>query len=307
MVNLGRSPFEKGYVLNCHLPCTQMEVSMDSYTKKGYLNSEFRLFHLTDQETQEVAYHYHDFDKITIFIKGTVSYMIEGKSYELQPYDIVLVRHNDIHRLSVDNSRVYERIIVYISPNFMDAYQTDSYDLTYCFHKAELEHSNVLRIPSLEKSSLFRSITRLEHSFSDDGYAADLYRQVLFLEFMIHLNRAARKNRLEFIDTQDYNPKIQHILTYVNEHLADDLSIDAISKKFYISKYYMMRLFKQETGCTLGQYITQKRLLLAKELILSGVPGTQACFDCGFRDYSTFSRAYKKEFQESPRETFTFS
>lgn len=280
---------------------------MDSYTKKGYLNSEFRLFHLTDQETQEVAYHYHDFDKITIFIKGTVSYMIEGKSYELQPYDIVLVRHNDIHRLSVDNSRVYERIIVYISPNFMDAYQTDSYDLSYCFHKAELEHSNVLRIPSLEKSSLFRSITRLEHSFSDDGYAADLYRQVLFLEFMIHLNRAARKNRLEFIDTQDYNPKIQHILTYVNEHLADDLSIDAISKKFYISKYYMMRLFKQETGCTLGQYITQKRLLLAKELILSGVPGTQACFDCGFRDYSTFSRAYKKEFQESPRETFTFS
>ena len=280
---------------------------MENYTKKGYLNSEFRLFHLTDRETKEFADHYHDFDKITIVIKGKVSYMIEGKSYELQPYDIVLVRHNDIHRLSVDNSEVYERIIVYISPNFMDAYQTDSYDLSYCFHKAELEHSNVLRIPSLEKSSLFRSITRLEHSFSDDGYAADLYRQVLFLEFMIHLNRAARKNRLEFIDTQDYNPKIQDILRYVNGHLADDLSIDTLSGKFYISKYYMMRLFKQETGCTLGQYITQKRLLLAKELILSGVPGTQACFDCGFRDYSTFSRAYKKQFQESPRETFTFS
>ena len=113
---------------------------MENYTKKGYLNSEFRLFHLTDRETKEVAYHYHDFDKITIVIKGKVSYMIEGKSYELQPYDIVLVRHNDIHRLSVDNSEVYERIIVYISPNFMDAYQTDSYDLSYCFHKAELEH-----------------------------------------------------------------------------------------------------------------------------------------------------------------------
>ena len=64
---------------------------MEIYTKKGYLNSEFRLFHLTDRETQEVAYHYHDFDKITIFIKGSVSYMIEGKSYDLKPYDIVLV------------------------------------------------------------------------------------------------------------------------------------------------------------------------------------------------------------------------
>ena len=87
---------------------------MDQYVKKGYLNSEFRLFHLTDQETREVEYHYHDFDKITIFLKGNVSYTVEGRSYELKPYDIVLVRHNDIHRLTVDNSTPYDRIIVYM-------------------------------------------------------------------------------------------------------------------------------------------------------------------------------------------------
>ncbi|MGF0032058.1 AraC family transcriptional regulator [Bariatricus sp. SGI.154] len=280
---------------------------MEQYVKKGYLNSEFRLFHLTDQETREVEYHYHDFDKITIFINGQVNYMIEGKSYALKPYDIVLVRHNDIHKLTVDNSSLYDRIIVYISPNFMNAYKTDSYDLSYCFQKAEEEQSNVLRIPSLEKSSLFRSITRLEHSFSDDGYAAELYRQVLFLEFMIHLNRAARKNRLEFIDTAGSNTKILDILQYINENLSEELSIDTLAEHFYISKYYMMRLFKQETGYTLGHYISQKRLLLAKELILSGVPGAQACFDCGFKDYSTFSRAYKKFFDESPRDTLTLS
>lgn len=280
---------------------------MDQYSKKGYLNSEFRLFHLTDQETQEVDYHYHDFDKITIFIKGSVTYTIEGKSYELRPYDIVLVRHGDIHRLTVDNSKVYERIIVYISPNFMNAYKTDSYDLSCCFQKALHEESNVLRIPSLEKSSLFRSITRLEQSFADDGYAADLYRQVLFLEFMVHLNRAARKNRLEFIDTDNCNAKIVDILRYINDHLTGDLGIDTLAGKFYISKYYMMRRFKQETGYTLGQYISQKRLLFAKELISSGVPASQVCFDCGFRDYSTFSRAYRKAFGKSVRDTLTQS
>ena len=67
----------------------------------------------------------------------------------------------------------------------------------------------------------------------------------------------------------------------------------------------MMRQFKQETGYTLGNYISRKRLLLAKELILSGVPGTQACFDCGYKDYSTFSRAYRRLFGESPRETLS--
>lgn len=280
---------------------------MEEYVKKGYLNSEFRLFHLTDQETHEVEYHYHDFDKITIFIKGQVNYMIEGKSYDLKPYDIVLVKHNDIHRLTVDNSKVYERIIVYISPNFMNAYKSDSYDLSFCFQKAEEEQSNVLRIPSLEKSPLFRSITRLEKSFSDDGYAADLYRQVLFLEFMIHLNRAAIKNRLTFLDTDNCNPKVIDMLHYINENLSSDLNISHIADHFYVSKYYMMRLFKQETGYTIGNYIASKRLLLAKELILSGVPVTQACFDCGYKDYSTFSRAYKGLFEESPRDTLTLS
>ena len=285
----------------CHLGSIRME----QYVKKGYLNSEFRLFHLTDQETKEIAYHYHDFDKITIFLKGKVSYIIEGKSYELKPYDIVLVRHNDIHRLVVDNSVPYDRIIVYISVNFMNAYKTDNYDLSYCFHKAEEEHSNVLRIPSPKKSSLFRSISRLEKSFLDEGYAAELFRQVLFLEFMVHLNRAAMKNRLEFIDTDNCNLKILDILRYINENLEGELSIEALSEHFYISKYYMMRLFKQETGYTLGQYTSQKRLLLAKELLLSGVQGTQACFDCGFKDYSTFCRAYKKFFGESPKDTRT--
>lgn len=278
---------------------------MESYEKKGYLNSEFKLFHLTNKEQKEITTHYHDFDKITIFIKGKVSYMVEGKNYELKPYDIILVKHNDIHRLTVDSSEIYERIIVYISPNFMKAYKTEAYDLNYCFEKADKEHSNVLRIPSLDKSSLFRSILRLEKSFSDDGYAAELYRQVLFLEFMVHLNRAALNNRLEFIETKKQNSKTADILAYINEHLTEDLSIDKLADTFYISKYYMMRQFKQETGDTLGNYISRKRLLLAKDYILSGVPSTQACFDCGYKDYSSFSRAYKRLFSESPRETLS--
>ena len=116
---------------------------------------------------------------------------------------------------------------------------------------------------------------------------------------MIHLNRSAQKNRLEFIDTASCNSRVLDILQYINENLDGELDIDTLAGRFYISRYYMMRLFKQETGYTLGQYISQKRLLLAKELILSGVPGTQACYDCGFKDYSTFSRAYKKFFKST--------
>ncbi|PWJ49813.1 AraC family transcriptional regulator [Faecalicatena contorta] len=274
---------------------------MQQYNKRGYLNSDFRIFHLRDNLSKEFEFHYHDFLKVTIFIKGKVQYHVEGKSYELEPYDIVLVNRNDIHRIRVDNVLPYERIIVYISPSFIEDYQTSEYDLGYCFKKAKKEHSNVLRIHSLEKSSLFKITNRLERSFEDNEYASSLYRKILFLEFMIQLNRAAIKNRVEFLDTELYNTKIVNIMHYINSHLTDSLDIDTLAKEFFISKYYMMRLFKTETGYTIGNYITYRRLLLARELISEGLPITQACFASGFGDYSTFSRAYKSEFSESPR------
>lgn len=273
---------------------------MSDYEKRGYLDSEFRLFHLTDKKEQDFQFHYHDFDKIIIFINGNVDYIIEGKSYHLKPYDIILVNHSEIHKPNIDHQVPYERIIVYLSPGFIHSYKTDAYDLSECFHRSRKSHSNVLRIHSLEKSILFHAIMNLENAFSDSGYANELYRQVLFLEFMIHLNRAVCENHLDYLITNTCNEKIIDILDYINAHLSEILSIDALANRFYISKYHMMRLFKEHTGYSVGSYINHKRLLCAKEMLTLGYPVTQICYDCGFKDYSTFSRAFRKLFGCSP-------
>lgn len=274
---------------------------METYEKRGYLNCEFKLFHLSDIPKQEFEFHYHDFDKIIIFLKGKVNYVIEGKTYPLMPYDIVLVNHNEIHRPDIDQSVPYERIIVYLSPGFITSYKTEDYDLSECFLHAKAAHSNVLRIRSLEKSSLFQLIQTLERACADEGYASELYRQVLFLEFMIQLNRAFLAHRLDYLKTRHSNQKILAIMDYIGAHLSADLTIDALSETFYISKHHMMRQFKQETGYTISHYITSKRLLLARELLAGDTPITRICYDCGFKNYSTFSRAYKSFFGESPR------
>jgi len=67
--------------------------------KTGYLNEQFRLFHLKDQTRKEFSYHYHDFHKVVIFISGKAAYHIEGKAYQLKPWDILLVnRQGDPRR-----------------------------------------------------------------------------------------------------------------------------------------------------------------------------------------------------------------
>ena len=99
-----------------------------------------------------------------------------------------------------------------------------------------------------------------------------------------------------YVPNSYYNSKILPILEYIAEHLVEDLSIDTLSSKFYMSRYYLMHLFKKETGYSVANYISTKRLLHARALIQSGTSVTEACFASGFKNYSTFSRAYKKLF-----------
>ena len=62
----------------------------------------------------------------------------------------------------------------------------------------------------------------------------------------------------------------------------------------------MMRLFRQETGYTITEYLTEKRLQNANELLRRGTPVTEACYQSGFRNYAAFLRAYKKKYRDTP-------
>ena len=70
--------------------------------KRGYLREDFRLFHLKDSRAQKLDYHYHEFDKLILFLGGKVTYVVEGVTYFLQPWDLLLVPHHAIHRPTID-------------------------------------------------------------------------------------------------------------------------------------------------------------------------------------------------------------
>lgn len=274
---------------------------MSNFEKLGYLEDDFRIFHIIDRQKKEFNFHYHDFNKIIIFISGRVNYLIEGRSYELKPYDIVLVNAGEIHKPTILDNSAYERIIIYVSTQFLQKYSENDYNLNYCFERAKKENSGVLRVPSVEKSKLYQVCLELEHSFSDQAFAKELYQKILFLEFMIQLNRTAIINNINYLDSVNENSKLLKIITYINEHLTEDITIDKIAEHFYLSRYYLMHYFKAETGYTIGNYITEKRLMLAKDLVRKGCTVTEACYQSGFKNYSTFSRAFKKVFNTLPK------
>lgn len=270
--------------------------------KSGYLLEKFRLFHLKDDSPKEYEYHYHDFHKLIWFISGEVEYHIEGKSYKLEPHDILLVNRGEIHKPFVTAGTEYERYVFYISPDFLDEHSEGEDTLDLCFRMALKEQGNVIRLSPSESRTLFETVKLLDRAGKEEIYASQMYCRILFLKLLIELNRCCISNPEVFHKMARYDKKVVEIIHYINENLASDLTIETLSDKFFLSKYHMMRKFKEETGYSMHQYILEKRILAARNLILEGSAATVASVECGFKDYSTFSRAYKKLLGRLPSE-----
>ena len=266
--------------------------------KTGYLEQDFRLFHIKDQTKREFSYHYHDFHKVIIFLSGKAAYHIEGKSYYLKPWDILLVNRHAIHKPEIDFSVPYERFVLWIRDDIK------STELLRCFQKAIDRSYNLIRLDSDTQEKLKQLLYELEAALKDEKFDSDLLGSALFAQFMVYVNRIFLEKQYIY-DARSYSSdsQIEELLRYINHNLTEDLSIETLARKYYLSKYHMMRKFKEETGYTIHNYIISKRLLLARTKISEGTPILKAAQLSGFSDYTTFSRAYKKQFGTAPSQT----
>ena len=220
--------------------------------RQGYLSGDYRLFHLTDSGPRDFDPHYHDFCKILILISGSVDYIVEGRTYEPEPGDLVLVNRGEIHCPHVKDGQPYERVILYLSPAFLQEYSLSD-PLDQCFRTAQYRHSSVIRPGGEDRTALLSLLQTLERALDRPGeFAGPLYARVLLLEFLIFLNRTALDTQTAYVHTGAMDYRVSGLISYINGHLGEELSIGLLAEECCLSPYHMMRLFRQETGCTIG-------------------------------------------------------
>lgn len=274
---------------------------MESYEKRGYLKGGFKVFRLSDAALEPIPFHYHDFHKILVFLSGNVNYTIEGRTWKLSPRDLVFVRAGEIHRPEPEPGIPYERIVIYVSPAFFEQYKRGTEDLSLCFEGPVAEA--VVHLAPGKTHDLLFHLEKLEQTTHAEGFANPLYIEMLFVEFLILLNRAMLKSELDALAPTLHDDKIQQVLEIINTQLTDRLSIDDLAAKLFVSRSYLMHKFKEATGCTIQQYIRSKRLLKARLLLLKSPDETleSIAYAAGFEGYLPFFRAFKTEFQKTPQ------
>lgn len=267
---------------------------------EGYLKENFHYFHLRDTAGQERDFHFHEFDKIVLLISGKVDYAVENETYALKPWDVLLVKHHCIHKALIDKTEPYERIIIYLDGKHFGRAMPGA-GLMDSFEQAD-KCSDYLLVPdAAQREELAEILKRYEKEAKDDRSGFETMRELCIMQLLIHINRISEGKEAIADNTEaGYDPKIQRVLSYINENITSELNVDALADLVYLSKYHFMRLFKAQTGTTVHAYIRQKRLLHAAREIRAGVPVSQAAADAGFTDYSTFHRAFKETFGIAP-------
>lgn len=280
-----------------------MPRNIQTFTTRQVMQGKtFEIFHYHQPKAERVEVHHHDFYEIYLFLRGTVSYRVEGRIYRLEPGDLMLISPMELHQLMVEDPHTpYERIVLWIDKSYLESFSPLA-DLTACFDTASPNHSNLLRLTASQRSDLRLRMEELVRECYQDRYGSALCAQGVFLQLMVQLNRLAIGSGYLRSSGEESTPLVTQVLGYIAAHYHEPITLDALAARFYVSKYHLSHEFSRVVGTSVYRYITLKRLLIARQLLAEGGSPGSVCTACGFQDYTNFYRAFKTQYGISPKD-----
>lgn len=245
---------------------------------------------------EDFALHTHDDHEIFIFIRGSMTFVVEGATYPMQPYDTMILRNSEMHDIFPNSSADYERIVINISHDFFK--NNDCRIYQNIFINRPIGKNNLIRGDLISVSEIADILPRIEKYAKEKTVSSDTVIKCAMVEILHALNHMQPASST---DNTRPNSTVRKVIDYINQNLDSNLSLSCLSEKFFVSKYHLCRVFREHTGYTIGNYITNKRLLLTRNLCRSGETITSACIAAGFSNYSAFYKAYTKTYGRSPK------
>ncbi len=265
----------------------------DKFTQDGTdecVNSKTFAVFYSNKEEQVRNMHIHDCCEVFLCLSNGQEFLIGDSMFSANRNDMLVVNQFEIHKLLEKPGVFCERYVFKLHPRFLLLNSTSQTDLSGCFYdRVKFKRQvSLTDEQAMELISIFNSFKR------NDDFGDDIMSNVNAIKATVLINRYLSCDEApDSILTYTSNAVVQSVVAYINDNLFLNINLDELSKKHYISKNHLCRIFKKHTGTTVVNYITLRRIAEAKKFLNEGYDVKDTCEKCGFNDYSHFIRTFK--------------
>lgn len=288
-----------------HYQNRRLETLVENRTLHTLNNAELNIFE-THQKAAQVMLQFHE-PVLASMIRGKkIMHLQNTPSFGFLPGESVILPSNEL--MCIDFPEATE--------------QNPTQCLALAFNEAKLQQAvNLLNERGLKQNGKEWSMTdynyhftndiainqilqRLIFIFTENHPSKDIFADMLLQELIIRILQTESKSiYLKKSYTQPNNDCISFVLNFIRENITEDLTIELLSEKAYMSESNFYRTFKHETGSTPIDFIIEERLKLAESLLRDPKMSVKEAFMAsGFNSFSYFCRIFKKKKNLSPTE-----
>lgn len=246
---------------------------------------------------QTYRYHRHNGYEVYLFLGGNILFYRETKCYNLSIGDMVILPPSASHRIESLDGSYYERIVLNVKQSAFERISSEKTNMLSCFVSAS-EITSPIHLNMNDCQQFISLSDKLGEAMNSEEFGSDILADCYLTQLLLFINKCSLGNR---VSKQNIMPQVvKDVMKYINDNLAEDLSLSKLSEVFYHNATYISSLLKKHTGFTAREYILDQRIEAAKRLLINGSNVSEACYKSGFADYSNFIRTFTKATGMSP-------
>ncbi|WP_289220667.1 AraC family transcriptional regulator [Ileibacterium valens] len=258
----------------------------------------FELYYYNDSVQIHVHPHYHEHYEIQFFLEGDTTCYINEHCYKLREQDVIIIPPGSRHYNKISNKKPYRRFIFWITKEYLDWMVSNDKAYTY-FMEETAKDRHVWHLSSVAFNSIQARLVSLLECMQSTSFGSKALTSLSAQALVLKLNQEIYDIDHPYV-SKEGRPLNEMILDYIQGHLNEDLSLAAIAKVFFVSKYHISHIFTSEMGISLHQFVIKKRLDQVRIALLANEELSKAIENAGFKNYSSFFRAFQKEYGMSP-------
>ncbi|WP_339292817.1 AraC family transcriptional regulator [Paenibacillus sp. FSL W8-0187] len=258
------------------------------------LQAPFDLTYYNEQPLSGGQFHSHAFYEIYYFHEGRCTYLIGDSVFTLKPGDLLLMNGLTLHCPNVEPDSRYVRSILHFDPAWICKGLSDT-GKSILLDPFETLRNHRMTLTGANREE-FEGMLAEIHRLSTSAAGFRQERMTLRIQEMMYVIADWCQDAVQDQDSiSEKERHVQHVVSFVEEHYMQDLTLDRIARDMHITKHYLSSLFKEVTGTTVFKYLYHRRINQAKILLrlhphLSITEISQAA---GFKHLAHFSRMFK--------------